>query len=372
MKRKAAPTWTTDGLLELGRSYQVAALYAAAVELKVFDPLAGAAMTAERLAPLLNCDLGALQILLDALAAVQLLHKQGDRYTLPAKAAAFLTADGANTILAIAQRQAHALRCWAQLARVIKSGRPAKPLPGVRWSSGDLAPFFRALHNIHSPVADSVIRAVRPLRFKHLLDLGGMAGTWIVAFLRACPAATATLLESPRVIPIARRQFQAAELSDRVELVASSRRDPLPRGADLVWVNSVVSGNSRSQNRALFAEIFVALAPGGRVAIRDVFLDATRTRPVAGALFAVTMLLDPLSGGSFTVDEIREDLTAAGFIQPSVRRRTEPMERILVARKPRRKSPQPAMPDHETSWGPEHGFSTGHSGFAPTQPPGPG
>jgi predicted O-methyltransferase YrrM len=191
------------------------------------------------------------------------------------------------------------------------------------------------MHNISAPNADQVIRAVRPLQFRHLLDIGGASGTWTIAFLRVCPSARATLFDLPQVIPMARRRLAAAGLDRRVKLVAGDfGTDALPPGADLAWVSAIVHQNSRAQNRALFSKVFAALAVGGRVAIRDILMEEDRTRPVAGALFAVNMLAATEGGGTFTLAELREDLAAAGFAETALMRHDEAMNAIVVARKP--------------------------------------
>ncbi len=109
--------------------------------------------------------------------------------------------------------------------------------------------------------------------------------------------------------------------------------DTLPGGADLAWVSAIVHQNSREQNRTLFRKIFGALEPRGRVAIRDIVMDEGRTRPPAGALFAVNMLVATQGGGTFTLRELSEDLTAAGFTEPSLARKDEGMNSIVLARK---------------------------------------
>jgi precorrin-6B methylase 2 len=335
MQPKTNPAWTAEQFLELGRSYQAAAVFAAAADLDLFEALAAGALTAEGVTRKLRCDGRALAILLDALAALRLLRKQGHRYSLPAGAAAFLTADGPQSILAMAQHQANCHRRWVQLARVVQTGRPAACTPSVRGRAGDAAAFIGAMHNISAPVADQVIRAVGPLRSQQLLDLGGASGTWTIAFLRACRSARATLFDLPHVIPMARRRVAAAGMSRRVRLVAGDfMADTLPPGADLAWVSAIVHQNSRAQNRALFARVFRALTPGGRIAIRDILMDAERIRPLAGALFAVNMLVATPGGGTFTFDELREDLAAAGFTAAAVLRQDEAMNSIVVATKP--------------------------------------
>ncbi len=364
MKKTAPARWTAEDLLALGRTYQGAAVLGAAAELDLFSPLARAPLSAAQLARTLGCDERGVVILLDALAALRLLEKSGQRYALAPGLDALLTAEGPDSpqstvhppsvaellrrtgspqsmvhspqqsVLAMAQHQARCLRNWAQLARVVQTGRPAQPLPSARGEAGEQQAFIGGMHDISAPVADEVIRAIQPLQFRHLLDIGGASGTWTMSFLRACPSATATLFDLPHVIPMAQRRLAAAGLANRVRLVAGDfYADSLPPGADLAWVSAIVHQNSRQQNRALFGKVFQALAPGGRIALRDVLMETGRTRPVAGALFAVNMLVATPGGGTFTFDELREDLASAGFVQPAVLRRDEAMNSVVAARK---------------------------------------
>jgi precorrin-6B methylase 2 len=327
--------WTAEDILDLGRSYQGAAVLAAAADLDLFSALTPTPLPAAQLARALQCELRGLTILLDALVALRLLEKAGGNYAVPSGLDALLTPNGSQSVLAMAQHQGHCLRKWAQLGSVVKTGQPAEPIPGVRGETGDQEAFIGAMHNISAPNADAVIRAVQPLQFRHLLDIGGASGTWTIAFLHACPSAEATLFDLPHVLPMAQRRLAAVGLDTRVKLVAGDfTRDALPPGADLAWVSAIVHQNSRAQNRALFAKVFAALTPGGRIAIRDILMEEDRTQPVAGALFAVNMLVATEGGGTFTFTELREDLEAEGFLGVAVARQDEAMNSVVVARKP--------------------------------------
>jgi hypothetical protein len=334
--RPQPPTpWTAEEILGLGRSYQGAAVLAAAADLDLFTALDRAPQGAAELARAIECDLRALTILLDSLVGLHLLEKSGNQYSLPAGLDAFLTPNGTQSILAMAQHQGHCLRNWAQLSQVVKTGRRAECLPSVRGEAGDQEAFIGAMHNVSAPNADHIIRAVQPLQFGHLLDIGGASGTWTIAFLRAWPSAQATLFDLPHVIPMAQRRLVAAGLDQRVRLVAGDfTSDPLPQGADLAWVSAIVHQNSRAQNRALFTKVRAALVAGGRIAIRDILMEEDRTQPVAGALFAVNMLVATEGGGTFTFAELREDLEAAGFAEVALLRQDDAMNSIVVATKP--------------------------------------
>ena len=322
-------------MLSVTRGYQGTAVLAAAADLDLFTALSSGPRTPQAIADSLGCDLRGLQILLDALTALRLLEKSGSTYQLAPGLEELLLEDGSQTVLAMVQHQANCMRRWAQLARVVKTGRPAECVPSVRGQAGDQASFIGAMDNISAPQADQVIQALQPLAFSRLLDVGGASGTWTGAFLRACPSGRAVLFDLPAVIPMADKRLRGLGLRDRVELAAGGfMTDPLPPGADLAWVSAIVHQNSRAQNRHLFASVFRALVPGGRIAIRDILMDATRTQPVAGALFAVNMLVATEGGGTFTFDELAEDLAIAGFVEPMILRRDEWMNSIVAAKRP--------------------------------------
>ena len=328
-------TWTAEDVLALSRGYQGSAVLAAAADLDLFTALRAGPANAQTVADSINCDLRGVAVLLDSLASLQLLEKSGNNYRLAPGVENVLLEGGPQTVLAMVQHQANCMRRWGQLAKVVKTGHPAERVTSVRGEAGDQASFIGAMDNISAPQADQVIQALKPLSFKRLLDVGGASGTWTGAFLRACPSGRAILFDLPVVIPMADQRLTRLGQRDRVELVSGDFMvDPLPLGADLAWVSAIVHQNSRSQNRQLFASVFHALVPRGRIVIRDILMDATRTLPVAGALFAINMLVATEGGGTFTFEELAEDLSAAGFVETTVVRQDEGMSSLVAARKP--------------------------------------
>ena len=109
--------------------------------------------------------------------------------------------------------------------------------------------------------------------------------------------------------------------------------DDLPKGADLAWVSAILHQDGREQNRRLLAKVYAALAPGGRVAIRDVVMKPSRVEPPLGALFAVNMLVATETGGTFTFEELAEDLQSAGFVEPTLAVEDAGMNSVVVAAK---------------------------------------
>jgi precorrin-6B methylase 2 len=327
---------TPDEILETARAYQPACLLAAAADLDIFPLLCRQGpLSTPDVAKALGADPRGAAILLDALVAVRLLRKEGALYVVPEDVARSLGGAGPCSLLAMAQHQANCMRRWADLAKVVLTGKPAARTPSVRGDKADREAFIEAMDNLSGPVADRVVAALRSVEARSVLDVGGASGSWTIAFLRMWPAARATLFDLPEVIPLAERRLSDAGVRSRVTLKAGDfLEDPLPPGADLAWVSAIAHQNSRAQNRLLFSRVRDALLPGGRIAVRDIVMEPSRTEPVAGALFAVNMLVGTEGGGTFTLEDLREDLLASGFGEAELVRRDPGMHSIVVARRP--------------------------------------
>jgi precorrin-6B methylase 2 len=326
--------WTAEEVLGLARSFQPVCVLAAAVALDVFSPLAVKPMTAEALAGKLGADPRAMAVLLDALSALQLLSKQGEEYGVPEDVARLLAEQSADNVLPMVRHLANCLRRWVELPKVTKTGKCVETGPSIRGADADREDFIGAMNLISEPIAAGVIDKIRLLEFRHILDVGGGSGTWTIAFLRAVPDARATLFDLPAVLPMAEKRFAEAELTDRVTLVGGDfYTDKLPEGADLAWLGAICHQNSRQQNRDLFAKVHKALADDGFIVIRDMVMDTSHTSPVAGALFAVNMLVGTEGGGTYSFDEYSEDLQTSGFSDVTLIHREETMSSLIRAKK---------------------------------------
>jgi hypothetical protein len=323
-----------EQILEMTAGYMPACVIGAATELDLFTVLGDRSMSAHELAEELKCGLRAITILLDAVASLGLLDKQDALYSVPAELRPLLTEGSPESLLAGIRHRMNVLRAWAQLAWVAKAGIPCPRQASIRGPEADRAAFVTAMHAYSGPIAEGLVARLGPPRFKHLLDVGGASGTWTLAFLRAVPGARATVFDLPDAITQAGERIAGTEFADRIELVAGDfYQDDLPPGADFAWVSAIAHQHSRGQNRRLFAKVHAALEPGGTIAVRDIVMEPCRTRPQAGALFAINMLVNTESGGTFTFEELAEDLRAAGFVAPELAAPSHDMNSVVSARK---------------------------------------
>ncbi len=328
-RRPAVNQFSSDALLALSRGFQESRVLLTGAELDLFTLLSKESLTAEAVAERLGADLRALTIELDALAAMGLLVKAGDAYRTSPEASC-LSADGPGSIHPMLLHAATLWHRWSNLTRKI-GGTPLPDRPPEEATRA----FIGAMHVVSAPRANAIVAAVSAGSARRLLDVGGGPGTYTAAFLRAVPKLEATLFDLPFVVEIARERLSAAGLLDRVTLVAGDfEKDSLPAGHDLAWLSAIIHQNGPEQNEALYTRIHRALVPGGRLVIRDHVMEADRTNPRAGALFAVNMLVGTKLGRTYTFDEIRASLERSGFTRVRLIRTGERMDSLVEAFKP--------------------------------------
>ncbi len=307
------PAMTPDAILGLARAFMESRVLLTAVELDVFTPLASRAMSAQDVASALGNDLRGTTTLLDALVGIGLLEKEHDLFHCPPGAAELLSREAPASVVPMLMHSVALWRRWSALTDVVRHGKPAQP-PEPKQREKDREAFIGAMHTVAARMAAEVVAAIRPGDAANLLDVGGASGTYTQAFLEACPTMRATLFDLAPVIEIARRRMGSTGVFSRVTFVAGDfYRDELPPGHDLALLSAIIHQNSAEQNVELLRKVRSALAPGGRLVIRDHVMSPDHTRPARGAIFAVNMLVGTQGGGTYSFEEIRRALEAAGF-----------------------------------------------------------
>lgn len=324
-----------DALLTLARNFMQCRILLTAAELDLFSRLLDGPHTAAEVATQLSADPRAVTILLDALAALELITKRDDRYHCPPEHAGLLAADSPDTVLPMIRHCASLWHRWTELTGVVRGDPAARARAQAPRDDAGLAAFIGAMHVLGRGPAAEAVAVIEPGAARNLLDIGGGSGVYTQALLEASPHLRATLFDRPAVIAMARPRLEAAGLRDRVTFAAGDfDHDELPGGHDLALLSAIIHQNSRSQNVELYGKVFRALLPGGRIVIRDHVMSPDRTQPPDGAVFAVNMLVGTAGGNVYTLAETAEDLAAAGFVRVRCLRANVGMHCLVEAFKP--------------------------------------
>ena len=304
--------WNPGRLLQVSGAYwQTCALHAA-VKLGVFTALGRDRLDAAQAAERLGTQERATAMLLNALAAMELLEKNRDLYANTEAAKRFLVRDTPGYVGHMILHHHHLAPSWVQLDRAVRSGstvrdRASSGKPSVREA------FLMGMFNNAMLQAPAVAAAVDLAGRRHLLDLGGGPGTYAIHFCQANPALKATVFDLPTTGFFAERTVARFDLSQRITFAGGDfHSDRLPQGFDAAWLSHVLHGEAPEAAAAIVRKAAQALEPGGLLMIHEFILDDTADGPLFATLFSLNMLLGTQGGQSYTDGEIRQMLAAAG------------------------------------------------------------
>jgi 3-hydroxy-5-methyl-1-naphthoate 3-O-methyltransferase len=302
-------------LARINGGYAEARILHAAVTLGLFDQLDPAGRSAAAIAVAAGTDARATELLLNALVAMRLVRKDGDVFKEADVGRTYLKAQAPTSYAGFVRFDASLWPLWGELAETVRTGKPARQPDMFQSSSADTARFIHAMESLVQARGDArILGETLDLRgARRLLDVGAGPGTYAIELCRRHPELRATIFDLPGTLEITRRYVAESGMADRIELLPGDYlRDALPPGQDVVFLSNVVHGEDEDTNRALMRKIHAALAPGGRLMIKDHVTDESGTSPAAAAIFSIAMLLFT-RGRDYAYAEIRDWLTAAGF-----------------------------------------------------------
>ncbi|GAB4335991.1 MAG: methyltransferase [Desulfobulbaceae bacterium] len=304
--------WRIGDLLATSSAYWRGCALQAGVRLELFSLLHDRWLDRDEVAAGLEADPRGTEYLLNALAAMGLLVKEGERYANTPEAQAMLSRYSEGYIGHIILHHHHILDGWAQLDRAVKTGRPVQ-----RRSYGEEAEresFLMGMFNLAMGIAPRLADELDLSGRGRLLDLGGGPGTYAIHFCRANPDLQAVIYDRPTTEPFARKTVARFGLADRIDFASGDfTLDPIDGGPyDVAWLSHILHSNGPEACAEVLRKTVDAMEPGGLVLIHEFILDDSRDRPEFAALFSLNMLVNNPEGRSYSESELRSMLGAAG------------------------------------------------------------
>ena len=308
-------TWTPAQLLELSGSYWSTCTLHAGVKLDLFTPLAAKPHTPSQLGDKLNCDSRGLAMLLNALAALELLEKQGDSFTVTPFAAQFLSRTSPEYLGHIIMHHHHLVSGWSKLDQAVKSGAPVRERASHEDVESSRESFLMGMFNLAMLLAPKIVSQIDLSGRRRLLDLGGGPGTYAIHFCLQNPGLGAVICDLPTTRKFAEETVARFGLADRIRFEALDfEQEEVPDGFDVAWLSHVLHGMGPAACAGVLEKAVAALESGGMILIQEFILDDSRDAPLFPALFSLNMLLGTPEGQSYSESELREMLIAAGAI----------------------------------------------------------
>jgi len=304
----------------------------AGMKLDVFTPLKDGPMTATALGDRLDVKPDKLRPLLYALVQAELLSVAGDRFANTPEADIYLVR-GRPAYLG----SAHELYCdlWSAAltaGQSIGSGVPQVKHDFATMPDEELAAFFRGLHPGALATGRQLAASYGFGRFRNLLDVGGGSGGVAIAACESCPDLKATVIELPKVAPIARSMVHEAKLANRVQVLAADILERAPEGRfDAAVLRNLIQVLGPDAARRALQNVGAAIERGGALFVVGHVLEDTRLAPAAAVGLNLAFLSIYDEGQAHTEREHRTWLADAGFSDVDVRYGAAPGGASIVA-----------------------------------------
>lgn len=310
----------------------------ACVQLGLFALLRDGPLAHEALCDAMELDDDAARALLDAAVALKLLERTAPReYGLGVLGAAVVDDEGIDGMV---RHHAYFYRDMADPVALLKE-RGGNTALSSYWpyahsddGSGmdaDIVARYTALMSASQPmVCAQVHAAYRLARHRHLLDVGGGNGAFLISVARRAPGLKLSLFDMEPVTRLARENLQAAGLLEKVSVCAGDFSvTPFPEGADVISLVRVLHDHDDDVVATLLAKVRASLPPGGTVLIAEPLAE-TAGAPRMGSVYFAFYLRAMGSGRPRRFDELRDLLHRAGFVAVQQKKTPIPMLASVV------------------------------------------
>lgn len=303
-------------LMGLASGHVEARIVQTAIELRIFDALGAEPKTADALAQLLRLETQATELLLNALAGLNLLNKEADLFSLAEIAKQYLLQKSPHYVGAMIQFDAALWSCWEKLSDALRTGKAVRPPNMYQAVAAETETFINAMDSLVKARGDAdVLASAIDWNGVHtMLDVGSGPATYPIALCRRFTNLKAAVFDLPATLKITERFVHDAAMTDRIELIAGDyRNDPIPGVYDVIFLSNIIHGENEEKNTALVSKLAANLNSAGRLIIKDHILDETRANPPVGAIFSVLMLLTTDGGRCYSFGEITAWMNNAGL-----------------------------------------------------------
>ena len=312
----------TVRLQRISKAFWESAALMSAVELGVFTAIANGANTIESCAAAVDIDPLNAERLLTALAAMQLLARNGDAFSNAPDVDRFLVAGKptyAGPWMLFGKPRWDG---WGKLTEHLRSGADEQRILGMydeTFTIERARQYHEATYSIGMGSARLFHRQVSLEGRRKIMDLGGGSGCYCIVAAQTYPDIRAEVLDLAPVVEVTREFIAENGVQEAVSAsVCDFTRDPLPTDADVAIMASNLPQYSREIVAGIVQRVHDALLPGGEFHLIGEMVDASGDGPLAPALWGLSEAVSRSTGLAHSVPDCEGYFAAAGFADVTV------------------------------------------------------
>jgi ubiquinone/menaquinone biosynthesis C-methylase UbiE len=311
-----------------------------AVDLNIFAPMEKGPADTASIAAAIDGDRRSVEVLLDALAGLELLRKENGEYSLSEDARIYLLPTSELYLGKYIKMNEQIDNMWRGLADTIRTGRPATAV-----NTDDKAQeFFPALTEAIFPLSFASAQQVsQNLKVSQMpsgtrvLDLAAGAATWSIPMALDNAGLRVDALDFPAILSVTKKFVEKYGVADRYGYIQGNWRNVSWQkdAYDIVILGHILHSEGAELSKQLLKRCFDTLKPGGKIIVAEFITNDERNGPAMSMLFGVNMLMHTELGCVFSEAELKKMLQTANFQnveRQEVFGRKDSM--IIVAHKP--------------------------------------
>jgi len=309
----------------------------AAIRHRVFDVLDTGAKSVQEVAATTGASQRGLTAIMNLLVGLNFLARQGELFSLTPESATFLvsTKPGYQGGL-LRHTSEHLLPKWLKLNEVVETGKPVLSVNRQEDGGSFFENFVRDLFAMNYPAACTLadhLQLETQEGSPTVLDLGAGSGVWSIAHAQRAKKIHVTVVDWPQVLKVTREVTAQHGVDGQYTFTAGDLHDAdFGTGHALCTIGHILHSEGEELGRKLLERAFHALKPGGTIAIQEFLVNADRTAPVGGLIFAINMVVNTDEGDTYSYEEIAAWLTDAGFVNPRTLPAPGPSPLILATK----------------------------------------
>src|SRR5215203_6804280 len=336
-ERASDPGVTPEQILQLGLGFWGSKTLLSAVELGVFTEIADGPLSGENLIQKLGLHQRSARDFLDALVALGMLTRDGDRYGNTEATGTFLDRRKPSYIGGLLEMaNARLYPFWGSLTEALRTGDPQNEakhggdlFESLYADPERLAGFLRAMTGVSVGSARAIAAKFPWREYKRFADIGTAQGGLAAQVSLAHPHLSAIGFDLPPIRPHFEAYVAAQGLSDRVRFQAGDFfADELP-SADVLLMGHVLHDWGLEKKQLLLAKAYDALPSSGALIVYETMIDDDRRQNAFGLLMSLNMLIETREGFDYTAAECAGWMREAGFSSTRVEHLAGPESMVI-------------------------------------------
>ncbi len=290
-----------------------------AVELDVFTAIDGGSDKILTLAESVGIEPVNAERLLVALTAMQLLHREGDRFSNAEDVDRFLVRGKPGYVGPWMLFGKPRWDAWGHLTEHLQRPVAEMRLLGMYDDSFTVErarSYHEATYAIGMGAARRFHRQVDLSGRRRIMDLGGGSGCYCIVAAKNYPDISAVVLDLEPVVVVTGEYIERNGVADQVVAQACDfTADALPEDADVAIMASNLPQYERDVIAGVVRRVYDALLPGGEFHLLGEMLDTDGGGPLAPALWGLSEAVNGSMGLAHSVADCLGYLEDAGFVE---------------------------------------------------------